>query len=212
MEDRELVDSGRVPLSHLLTFRQGEPVFDNVSGCIAPAVTDIIRIKSIRDHSAECVYYEPAQKGCRIYRHRPSECEALQCWDTRKIEAMYNCRRLTRRLLLAEVKGLWDLVAHHQERCDYALVAEMADRIRQRRRFESAENELLEIIRFDGHLRDITLERGNLDPGSLEFLFGRPLSFTIRLFQLKIIKNATGYMIKPTSGEGEQVCYRRNGF
>jgi Fe-S-cluster containining protein len=210
LEDRELVDSGKIPLSHLLTFRQGEPVYDNVSGRIAPAVTDIIRIKSLHDGRTECVYYDPAKKGCHIYHHRPSECDALQCWDTRKIEAVYNCRRLTRRHLLCDVAGLWDLVTHHQERCDYAHIAELADRIRQRHQAEAAEKELLELVRFDGHLRDLTLARGNLEPGMLEFLFGRPLSFTIKLFQLKINRTGSGFGIEPTSGKGAQVCYRRN--
>jgi Fe-S-cluster containining protein len=209
LEDRELVDSGKIPLSHLLTFRQGEPVCDNVTGSIAPSVTDIIRIKSIHDGRSECVYYDPAKKGCLIYHHRPSECDALQCWDTRKIEAVYNCRRLTRRHLLSGVQGLWDLVTHHQERCDYAHIADLADRIRQRRRSEAAEKELLELIRFDGHLRQVTLERGNLDPGMLDFLFGRPLSFTIGLFQLRMTKTDSGFRIEHS---GEQVCYRRNGF
>lgn len=205
-----MVDSGIIRLKHLMTFRQGEPVYDNVSGSIAPAVTDIVKIKSIRQSNSDCVYYETAPKGCRIYHHRPSECSALQCWDTRKIEAMYNCRRLTRRHLLFNVSGLWDLVTHHQERCDYAIIAELADRIRQRRQAAAAEEELLELIRFDGHLREITLERGNLDPGILDFLFGRPLSFTIQLFQLGILKTDSGVRIEPTSGVGSQVCYRRN--
>jgi Fe-S-cluster containining protein len=210
LEDRELVDAGKIPLSHLLTLRQGEPVYDNVSDCIAPAVTDIIRIKSVQDGRSDCAFYDPAKKGCRIYHHRPCECDALQCWDTRKIEAVYNCRRLTRRHLLCDVAGLWDLVAHHQERCDYAHVAELADRIRQRRQAEAAEKELLELVRFDGHLREISLERSKMDPGMLDFLFGRPLSFTIKLFQLKINKTDSGYGIEPTSGKGTQVCYRRS--
>jgi Fe-S-cluster containining protein len=212
LEDRELVDSGIIPLKHLMTFRQGEPVYDNVGGSIAPAVTDIIKIKSIRQSSSDCVYYGAARKGCRIYQHRPSECTALQCWDTRKIEAIYNCRRLTRRHLLCNVRGLWDLVTHHQEHCDYAHIAELADRIRQGRQAGAAEEELLELIRFDGHLREVTLQRGNLDPGMLDFLYGRPLSFTIRLFQLGITKTDSGVRVGPASGAGSQVCYRRNGF
>jgi Fe-S-cluster containining protein len=207
LEDRALVDSGKIPLSHLLTFRQGEPVYDNVSDRIAPAVTDIIRIKSLHDGLSDCLYYDPAEKGCRIYHQRPCECDALQCWDTRKIEAVYNCRRLTRRHLLCDVAGLWDLVAHHQERCDYAHIAELAERIRQRRQAEAAEKELLELVRFDGHLRDLTLERGHLDSGMLEFLFGRPLSFTIGLFQLRMAKTDSGFRIEHS---GERVCYRRN--
>jgi len=209
LEDQKLVDSGKILLKDLMTFRQGEPVYDNVTGNIAPAVTDIIKIKSTNQNGSDCVYYAADRKGCCIYDDRPSECIALQCWDTRGIEGMYKSRRLTRRHLLANVEGLWDLVTHHQERCDYGHVAELADRIRQQRRAEDAEKELLELIRLDQHLRELTLERVKLDPGMLEFLFGRSLSFTIKLFKLTVIKTASGHRVESTSGVGEQVCYRR---
>ncbi len=209
LEDRKLVDSGKIPLKDLITFRQGEPVYDNVTDSIAPAVTDIIKIKSSDGSNSDCVCYDKDRNGCSIYDDRPSECAALQCWDTSEIEGMYNIRRLTRRHLLANVKGLWDLVTHHQERCDYGHVAELADRIRQHREAEEAEKVLLEMIRFDQHLREVTLERVKMDPCMLYFLFGRPLSFTIKLFKLKITKNEAGYRIESTAAEGEQVCYRR---
>ncbi len=209
LEDQKLVDSGKIPLKDLMTFRQGEPVYDNVTGNIAPAVTDIIKIKSTDENSSACIYYEAHRKGCGIYGDRPAECAALQCWDTTKIEGLYNIRRLTRRHLLANVEGLWDLVTHHQGRCDYGHVAELADRIRHHREAEEAEKELLELIRFDQHLREVTLERVKMDPGMLDFLFGRPLSSTIKLFKLKITKDDAGIRIESTAAVGEQVCYRR---
>ena len=210
LEDQALVDSGKIPLKDLMTFRQGEPVYDNVTGSIAPAVTDIIKTKSADENSSDCIYFDADRKGCCIYDDRPSECAAMQCWDTSEIEGMYNTRRLTRRHLLAKVEGLWDLVVHHQERCDYGHVAELADRIRQHRRVDEAEKELLELIRLDQHLREVTLERVKLDPGMLEFLFGRPLSLTIKLFKLRITKTETGLRLESFSGAGEQVCYRRH--
>ncbi len=209
LEDKELVDSGKIPLKDLLTFRQGEPVFDNVTNNIAPAVTDIIKIKGMHERTAICAFYDYASKGCFIYTHRPVECKALQCWDTREIESVYATRRLTRRHLLSGINGLWELVEDHQQRCDYAYIAELADRIRQQRRDEAAEKELLELVRFDQHLRDVTLERGNMDPEMLEFLFGRPLSFTIELFQLRMTNTSSGTKIEATSDAGSQLCYRR---
>ena len=209
--DQPLVDSGRIPLKRLLTFRQGEPVFDNVNNTLAPAVTDIIKVKSTHDNTSGCAFYDTALKGCTIYGHRPMECQALKCWDTREIESIYACRRLTRRHLLSKVKGLWELVEDHQQRCDYAYIAELADKIRQNRQFEASSRELLELIRYDRHLRQVTLERASLDPGMLDFLFGRPLSFTITLFRLKVIRTDQGERIEPIDG-ASQVCYRRNGF
>ena len=56
---------------------------------------------------------------------------------------------------------------------------------------------LLELIRYDYSLRKVTVERSRLDPEMLEFLFGRPLSTTIRLFQLKLIKKGDLLTIVP---------------
>lgn len=212
LEDQHLVDSGKISLNRLLTIRQGEPAFDNVTGTTAPAVTDIIKIKGIDDNASDCAFYDPKKKGCRIYEQRPVECAALQCWDTREIEKIYCCRRLTRRHLLAKVEGLWDLVEDHQQRCDYAYIHELATKIRNNHQGEEAQKELIELIRYDQQLRQVTLERSKFDSEMLDFLFGRPLSTTISMFQLKVTRTDQKMIIKPTGAANSQVCYRRNGF
>lgn len=212
LEDQDLVDSGKIPLKHLLTIRQGEPAYDNVSGSIAPAVTDIIKIKSRQKNDSACIFYEYADKRCRIHQFHPAECAALRCWDTREIENLYNCRRLTRRHLLSKVEGLWELVAHHQEHCDYEYIAELAAKVRQNPPSAAAEKELLEMLRFDRHLREVTLERAGLESGILEFLFGRLLARTIDMFGLKLKRSERGMTLEPVGASDGQVCYRRNGF
>jgi Fe-S-cluster containining protein len=209
LEDKALVDAGKIPLKHLMTFRQGEPVYDNITGTIAPAVTDIIKIKGIHGGTAVCAFYDAATKGCAIYPHRPAECDALLCRDTREIEKIYAIRRLTRRHLLSGITGYWELVQDHQQRCDYAYIAELAGRIRQQQQAAAAEKALLELVAYDRHLRAVTLERSHFDPGVLEFFFGRPLSFTMGLFHLRIKKTGSGARIEAALETGQQICYRR---
>lgn len=209
LEDQPLVDSGRIQLKHLMTFRQGEPTLDNVTDTIAPAVTDIIRIRGMHENRSDCVFYDRAQKECRIYDQRPVECEALKCWDTQKIKSIYSSRRLTRRHLISKVQGLWEMVEDHQDHCDYAYIAELVEKIRRTHPVKEAMAELLEMIRYDQHLREVTLERANMDSGMLLFLFGRPLSFTIKLFEMQMTKTEKGMGIEPVGGK---VCYRRQGF
>jgi Fe-S-cluster containining protein len=210
LEDQPLVDSGKIQLKHLMTFRQGEPTLDNVTDTIAPAVTDIIRVRGIHENRSDCVFYDRAEKYCRIYNQRPVECEALKCWDTQKIKSIYDSRRLTRRHLLSQVRGLWELVEDHQNHCDYSYVAELIEKIRRVDPVNEAMTELLELIRYDQHLREVTLERAKLDPGMLLFLFGRPLSFTIKLFEMKITKTEQGLVVEPAGAN--PICYRRKGF
>jgi Fe-S-cluster containining protein len=209
LEDRELVASGRIPLQDLFTIRQGEPAYDNVSETVAPAVTDIIKLKGASTVSQVCRYYESASKGCGIYDHRPAECRALECWDTRRIQGPYRCRRLERRHLLADAAGVWELVQEHQQRCDYGEVAELADRLKQNSSVEEYQNKLLELIRYDDSLRQVTVERTGLNPELLPFLFGRPLSFTIQMFKLKLDRTSCGTRLVPAGAAHERVCYRR---
>lgn len=212
IEDQHLVDSGKIPLKHLMTIRQGEPAYDNVAGRIAPAVTDIIMIKAVKGSSTQCPFYDAANRGCGIYDYRPLECRALACWDPEELKAIYNTRRLTRRHLLAKVEGLWALVMDHQELCDYGHIADLADKIRLQPQDGDHQSELLELIHYDKSIRDITIEQSKIDAEMLEFLFGRPLSFTIKMFELKLVKQGQVYHLEPTGSPHAPVCYRRDGF
>lgn len=209
LEDQELVESGIIELKQLLTIRQGEPAFDNITGVVAPAVTDIIKIKGVSEGSDICRLYDADTKGCGIYGQRPAECRALKCWDIREIEMLYNCRRLTRRHLLSSVDGLWDLVQEHQARCDYSHVAELASQVKLVHPRPESEKMLLGMIRYDENIRQLTCERAGLAPEMLPFLFGRPLSFTIRMFQLKLVRSNQGLSLRPLAKQHQQVCYRR---
>lgn len=209
LEDQELVTSGKIPLQDLFTIRRGEPAYDNVTGIIAPAVTDIVKIKGAPSGGDICRFYESDAKGCGIYGDRPAECRVLQCWDTRGIQAFYCCRRLERRHLLAKAAGIWELVQDHQQRCDYGEVAELADRMKRVSSSEEPHNKLLELIRYDASLRQVTIQRAGWNPELLPFLFGRPLSFTIQMFKLKIARTGSDTRLVPAGEAHERVCYRR---
>ena len=186
--DREVVDSGKIALKCLFTIRQGEPAYDNIRRSIAPAATDIIKVKGAADNDASCIFLDQERVGCAIYAARPMECRVLTCWDTRAIMAMYDQERLTRADLLSRLPGLNDLVAEHQERCGYEQVSLWAEHIQQGREAGQAVEGLLHAMRYDQSLRQVAVARTRLDPGLLEFIFGRPLSITIRMFRLKLAK------------------------
>lgn len=206
------MDSGKIPLRYLLTIRQGEPAYDNVTNQIAPAVTDIVRLKAAPNTKSTCPFYDSRRTDCWMYEQRPMECAALKCWDDAEIRSIYNCRRLTRRHLLTKVEGLWDLVADHQQQCDYSYIAELAAGVRKQSGSQSARAALIELIRFDKSIRDLTVERSHIDGGVLDFLFGRPLSMTIELFKLKLAASGRKVILEPMEGHQNQVCYRRGGI
>lgn len=182
-EDRLLIEKGLIPTKCLYTIRKGELAYDNVKRCLMPVDSDVIKIKGQKD-SWICIYFNEEKKACSIYSERPLECKALKCWDTRELEQIYASRRLTRRDLISEIKGLWDLISDHQERCDYDKIKKLVKDVTAGNR-ELAQRELTEIIRYDAEIRKLVVSKGGLDPEMLDFLFGRPLTKTIENFGIK---------------------------
>lgn len=184
LNDRAIIDSGAIQLKHLYTIREKELAWDNVRGGVLPAPTDIIKIKS-RSGGRVCVFHDEVTAACTVYTHRPAECRALNCRDTRGIEAIYEKNRLTRKELLEGVAGLWELVEDHQMRCSYDTILPLAEEVRKQTRADAVQ-ELLYLVRYDLHFRDLVVQKGGTDPEMLDFLFGRPLTVTLKSFGIEI--------------------------
>lgn len=183
MEDRALVEGGAIRLTELVTLRQGEPARDNVSGGIIAAESDIIKIKS-RARTTACRFFDDPENTCHIYTRRPLECRVLKCWDTREIRDLYHRDRLTRQMLLEGRHGLWDLVAEHQQTCDYSRIGDL---VRQADR-----QQLAYLLRYDANIRRLVVEKTGLDQEVLPFLLGQPLSVTIERYGLRSRDLAAG--------------------
>jgi len=179
-EDRFLIESGIILLKHLYTIREGEPAHDNLTNEIRPCMTDIIKIRSAEE-STTCIFYNENGSSCTIYENRPSECRALQCWDTRKIEVMYNQNRLTRQDVMGDIEGLWELVSDHQKRCSFGDVMALAEKMNKKKeRDPILEEKVRYVIQYDHQIRSLVKEKGQIDPEMIDFLFGRPLIDTVK--------------------------------
>jgi Fe-S-cluster containining protein len=197
--DRELVDSGWIPLKDLFTIRQGEPAFDNVRGRCVPAPTDIIKIVGSNDQTKACLYYDAVNGLCSIYTHHPLECRALSCRETAALEAIYNDERLTRRDLLGSVEGLWDLVSDHHVRCGYDRVADLVARLKTSWS-TGIVDDLLYMIRYDQSLREEIRERACRQVEHSAFLLGFPLTETICRFGLRLTQGPGGVTLEWIGG------------
>ena len=182
MEDRRLIDDGIIPGSLLFTIRKGEPAHENIRHRLISVGTDIIKIKG-KPGRWECRYYDSRTHQCGIYSERPVECRALACWDTRPLEAVYATQHLTRKDLLSGVRGIWELIEDHQQRCDYVTILELHERI-NKHGDKTAKDKLRGIMAYDRQIR-LTLIENSVAPDMLEFLFGRPLSDTLPLLGIQ---------------------------
>jgi len=196
LEDKVLVENGIILSKHLYTIRIGELSFDNVKGCILPASSDIIKIKG-RKGSWTCVFFDGKNNECTIYDTRPMECRVLKCWDTREIEKIYAKNRLTRKDLISSIEGLWDLVEEHQNQCGYDMLTLFVDALNTDKKNEALKG-ILEIIEHDIKIRELVVQRAGLESDLTDFIFGRPITETIKMYGLKIEKGGDKYLLVPT--------------
>ena len=200
LADRLLVEQGLIHTRHLYTIRRGERAQDPIRGGLVRVGVDIIKVKG-SGGSWACCFLDNDSNQCRIYENRPLECRELACWDTSRLERMYARDRLSRRDLLAGVDGLWELIVHHERRCDYDLV------FSRRRDMTGSEAETVrlhvaEIIAFDAEIRRLMISRGRLEPGMLDFLLGRPVEQVLRIGHSADARPSND-KVKPENGGAE---------
>ncbi len=197
LEDKVLIEKGIILSKYLYTIREGELCYDNVKESILPAASDIIKIKGQKD-SITCIFFNEKENECTIYDNRPLECRALKCWDTREIERIYSKNRLTRKDLISTIEGLWDLVEDHQRRCSYETLKFFIDALNKDKKDEALKG-IFDIIEYDAQIRELVVQKGDLDPEMTDFIFGRPITETIRMYGFKIIKQDDNYRLIPIS-------------
>jgi Fe-S-cluster containining protein len=195
LEDKMLIEKGMIPLKFIYTIRKGERCYDNIKECFLPASSDILKIKGQKG-SRTCVFFNETDQECTIYDHRPMECRILKCWDTGEIQRIYAQNRLTRKDLILSVEGLWQLVEDHQERCSYDMLKLFIDSLEKENRHEALEK-ILNIIEYDKNIRNLTIQKAGLDPDLTDFLFGRPITETIRIYGIKIEEKNGKYVLIP---------------
>lgn len=195
IEDKMLIEKGIILLKYLYTIRDGELSYDNVKESILPAASDIIKIKGQKD-SWTCIFFNEKENECTIYDNRPLECRALKCWDTLEIEKIYFKNRLTRKDLISTIEELWGLVEDHQKRCSYIKLKLFIDALNKDKKDETLKG-ILDIIEYDARIRELVVQNGGLDPEMTDFLFGRPITETIKMYGFKIIKQDNNYRLIP---------------
>ena len=197
LEDKLLIEKGIILSKYLYTIRKGELFYDNIKECILPSASDIIKIKGQKE-SWTCLFFNEKENECTIYDNRPLECRALKCWDTREIEKIYSKNRLTRKHLLSDIQGLWDLIEDHQKRCSYEKLNLFIDVLKTDKNNKALKG-TLDIIKYDVKIRELVVQKGGLDPEMTDFIFGRPITETIRIFGFKLKKKNDDYLLIPVS-------------
>lgn len=266
-EDLALFRAGHLAPEHCLTLRAGELARD-LDGQLRPLERELVKLRPRmvgRSGDWTCLFLNQSDNRCGVYAHRPAECRALLCRDTRAITALHGVDRVSRLdVLAAWAEGAaervgaaadasradagqpdspdsaipvghaiptgcaapgvpWaDILAAHEERCGYAVLAPVgavgaalqraADQLRARNPgmadpmplsedpaspFHVAEAApavaaFLEAVRFDFAFRSIVRERAGAAMEELDFLLGRTLAATAAMYGVAVRMSANG--------------------
>ena len=169
VQDKELIEGGAIPISHLITIRKGELVHNPVSNRLQVAKNELIKINGVGQEWS-CFYFEPEQKLCTIYDSRPVACQMLECWDTEAVEQMIDKDLLSRTDLIGDDDPLYQAVLEHESTfpcpdLELLLTRGVGDKSR----------ELEEAANREVAFRTELVSSQDLSLGEELFYFGRPL-------------------------------------
>ncbi|MBN1847226.1 MAG: YkgJ family cysteine cluster protein [Deltaproteobacteria bacterium] len=189
LKDLHLIQNHIIPKSHLYSIREGELVKDNIHNQLIITQEEMIKIKEKPGSDRGCIYYGDAQKACRIYPNRPSQCAALKCWDPNDFEKVYSGPKLTRSHIIAN-NVILGIMTEHERRCSYKTLDELIKMIETEG--DQVLQEILNILRFDYELRPFISKKLDLDPEEMDLYFGRPLVNTIVMHGLEVRQESDG--------------------
>ena len=189
VEDLNLVKKGLIGKKDLYTIRKGEWVQDNIKEGLVVTKRELLKVRERKGESGGCIFYDDPSKACTIYKHRPLQCAALKCWDTTEFMEIFQGPKLMRREAI-EDQVLLGLMEEHERKCAYALLERLVGEIESKG--EEAVQQILDLLKFDYHLRPFVSEKLGVNMEEMDFFFGRPLMETITMFGLKVVQDPDG--------------------
>lgn len=193
-DDVSLFTKGALKETHVYTLRKGE-VVRHLDDTLMVLEREMVKIKGIGE-AWVCIFFDDDEKACRIYEDRPVECRALKCWDPRDLIEVMTRPSLQRTHLIDPGDGIRKIIEAHEERCAYETL-ELAAKGLRKPGSDKAVKKILDLLQYDHHMRPVLIEKLKLDPAAMDFLFGRPLTATIRMFGLRVKQEGGDFILTP---------------
>ncbi len=188
LTDVPLVYERVIKRSDLYSVRVGELVRDNIRDELKVTDTELIKVRE-KESGGGCIFYDDAEKACTIYGHRPVQCEALACWDEAEFMRVYARPKAGRKEIIHD-QTLLRLIDEHEKRCTYSQLERYVKKID--RDGETAVEKILEILKFDHDIRSLIPEKLGVDSDEMDLILGRPLTETIIMFGLEVVRDPDG--------------------
>jgi len=198
--DLELFTRDIVKPFDVLTIRKGELARPAGREELERTEQELIKVRETPGNNT-CVFFKPGDKECSIYESRPLQCRRQECWNSLDPDEIGGQEMLAREKLLRGTGPLWEIIQRHEERCSYDRLARVMAKL-EATKGQTVE-ELLELLRFDLHVRHFIIEKFNLASEALDFFLGRPLSQAVEPYGLSVIEQPDGSFLLTSTDEIE---------
>jgi Fe-S-cluster containining protein len=182
-EDLDFIRQGILKVEQLYTLRKGEIGYSPIDDEPIRLPEERIKIKE-KKGSGQCNFYDNSEGACTIYKDRPLQCRALECWNPKSYERAFSGEMLCRRDTVSQDQEINRLIDEHDRKCPFTEIEGLLKRAGKGS--DDAMKSLIDMLRYDYYLRALMVEKAAVNPDRLDFLFGRPLTETIRIFGLKV--------------------------
>jgi Fe-S-cluster containining protein len=187
--DLELFTHDTVKPSDLLTIRKGELARAPGSDELERTEKELVKIREVPGNNT-CIFFRTGDKECSIYETRPLQCRRQECWNPQDQDEIGKEEMLARETLLRGTGPLWDIIQRHEERCSHDRLSRVMAKLEATK--GHAVEELVELLRFDLHVRHFIMEKFNLPPETLDFLLGKSLAESIDAYGLRVVEEPDG--------------------
>jgi Fe-S-cluster containining protein len=194
-KDIELFLRGILKPEHVETLRKGEMAYSSIVKDAAPLQEEAIKIKE-RPNTKTCVFLDEKERACLIYEFRPTQCRRQECWNPDNSQGIGDLPKLSRQPLLEPTGVLWDIIQRHEERCSHDELRRVIARLASTK--GQTVEQVLDMLRYDQHVREFASEHFNLAPGTLDFFFGGPLRETVHVYGLAVKDQPDGTFLLTT--------------
>lgn len=187
-QDLDLVRSGKIPISSLITIRKGELAQNPLAEKIQPVAVELVKMVGT-GRRWDCCYYDE-HKGCTIYEDRPYACRVLKCWDTEEILTLIEKDTLSRFDILIKEDPLIPVIIEHERICPCDDLGYIQTHLGQLS--DEQKNELEKRVRNDLRFRTRVISDFQLKVSEELFYFGRPLFQLLQPLGIQISESSGG--------------------
>ncbi|HWR89837.1 MAG TPA: YkgJ family cysteine cluster protein [Dissulfurispiraceae bacterium] len=192
-DDLQLFRSGVLSHETVYAVREGERQRSPQDGEFYESPLELLRVREQKDTNV-CTFFG-GDEGCGIYETRPLQCRRFACWRPGDVKPGLQEERLSRSDLFGDVEFLMQVMARHEEKCSYRKFADAVERATGGD--EDAAEEVLDILRYDTHMRSYLKEKFSLSDNAVDLILGRALTDTVVGFGLQVRQEGDEYVVTP---------------